>query len=161
MTPYISPEINGQIQTIAVDRGSRVRKGDLILKLNTDVTQKTMEEVETSLELAKRVFTKQEELWEQNIGSELQYLEAKNGMESLEARLATLQQQLEMARVTAPFGGIIDDIMVEEGELASPGIPAGAPGQPFRHAGVRQRVRILPQQRQPGRPGGAPFPCLS
>ena len=120
---YISPEVNGQIQTIAVERGSRVRKGDLILKLDTDVTQKTMEEVETSLELAKRVFTKQEELWEQNIGSELQYLEAKNGMESLEARLATLQQQLEMSHVTAPFSGIIDDIMVKEGELASPGIP--------------------------------------
>jgi membrane fusion protein (multidrug efflux system) len=120
---YISPEINGQIQSIAVERGARVRKGDLILKLNTDVTEKTMEEVKTSLELAQRVFTKQEELWKQNIGSELQYLEAKNGMESLEARLATLQQQLQMAHVTAPFSGIIDDIMVKEGELASPGIP--------------------------------------
>lgn len=120
---YISPELNGQIQTIAVERGSRVRKDDLILKLNTDVTEKTMAEVETSLELASRIFAKQEELWEQNIGSELQYLEAKNNMESLEARLATLQQQLEMAHVTAPFSGIIDDIMVKEGELASPGIP--------------------------------------
>jgi len=120
---YISSEINGQIQMIAVERGSRVRQGDLILKLNTDVTEKTMEEVKTSLELATRIFTKQEELWEQNIGSELQYLEAKNGKESLEARLSTLKQQLEMAHVTAPFGGIIDDIMVKEGELASPGIP--------------------------------------
>lgn len=119
---YISPEINGQIQTIAVERGSRVRKGELILKLNTDVTEKTIEEVETSLDLAKRIYSKQEELWEQNIGSEIQYLEAKNGMESLEARLATLQQQLEMAHVSAPFSGIIDDIMVKEGELASPGI---------------------------------------
>jgi RND family efflux transporter MFP subunit len=120
---YISPEINGQIQTIPVERGSRVRRGDLILKLNTDLTEKNMQEVETSLELARRVFNKQEELWEQNIGSEMQYLEAKNGMESLEARLATLQQQLEMAHVSAPFSGIIDDIMVKEGELASPGIP--------------------------------------
>jgi membrane fusion protein (multidrug efflux system) len=120
---YISPEINGQIQKIKVDRGSRVKKGDLILRLNTDVTKKSMEEIETSLELAKRIFTKQEELWEQNIGSELQYLEAKNAMESLEARLATLQKQLEMAHVSAPFSGIIDDIMVKEGELASPGIP--------------------------------------
>lgn len=120
---YISPEINGQIQKIMVDRGSRVKKGDLILKLNTDVTQKSMEEIETSLELAKRIFTKQEELWEQNIGSELQFLEAKNAMETLEARLATFQKQLEMAHVSAPFSGIIDDIMVKEGELASPGIP--------------------------------------
>lgn len=119
----ISPEINGQIQKISVDRGSRVKKGDLILKLNTDITRKSMEEIETSLDLAKRIFTKQEELWEQNIGSELQYLEAKNAMESLEARLATLQKQLDMAYVSAPFNGIIDDIMVKEGELASPGIP--------------------------------------
>ena len=106
MDAYISPEINGQIQKIKVDRGSRVQKGDLILRLNTDVTKKSMEEIETSLELAKRIFTKQEELWEQNIGSELQYLEAKNAMESLEARLATLQKQLEMAHVSAPFSGI-------------------------------------------------------
>lgn len=120
---YISPEINGQIQKIAVQRGSRVKKGDQILKLNTDVTEKSMEEIETSLDLAKRIFSKQEELWKQNIGSELQYLEAKNAMESLEARLATIQKQLEMAHVTAPFSGIIDDIAVKEGELASPGIP--------------------------------------
>jgi len=119
----ISPEINGQIQRINVERGSRVKQGDLILKLNTDVTEKSMDEVETNLELARRVFTKQKELWDQNIGSELQYLEAKNNMESLQARLATLQKQLEMAHVKAPFNGIIDDIMVKEGELASPGLP--------------------------------------
>lgn len=120
---YISPEINGQIQKVPVQRGSRVKKGDLILKLNTDVIEKSIDEIDTSLELAKRIFSKQEELWEQNIGSELQYLEAKNTMESLLARLATLEKQREMAHVSAPFSGIIDDIMVKEGELASPGNP--------------------------------------
>lgn len=120
---YISPEINGQIQKIVVQRGTRVKKGDLILKLNSDVTEKSMVEIETSLELAKRIFSKQEELWEKNIGSELQYLEAKNAMEALQARKATLEKQMEMARISAPFSGIIDDIMVKEGELASPGFP--------------------------------------
>jgi membrane fusion protein (multidrug efflux system) len=120
---YISPEINGQIQKVSVQRGSRVKKGDLILKLNSDVIEKSVDEIETSLELAKRIFIKQEELWEQNIGSELQYLEAKNAMQSLQARLATLEKQMEMAHVSAPFSGIIDDIMVKEGELASPGNP--------------------------------------
>lgn len=120
---YISPEINGQIQKVSVQRGSRVKKGDLILKLNSDVIEKSVDEIETSLELAKRIFSKQEELWEQNIGSELQYLEAKNAMQSLQARLATLEKQMEMAHVSAPFSGIIDDIMVKEGELASPGNP--------------------------------------
>lgn len=120
---YISPEINGQIKQIAVKQGTRVKKGDLILKLNTDLTEKSIEEIETNLELAKRIFNKQENLWKQNIGSELQYLEAKNAMESLKARLATLQKQMEMAYVKAPFNGIIDDISVKEGELASPGMP--------------------------------------
>lgn len=120
---FISPEINGQIKKVAVQRGARVRKGDQIIKLNTDVTEKSIQEIKTSLELAERIFEKQEELWDKNIGSELQYLEAKNGMESLNARLATLEKQMEMANVTAPFNGIIDDIMVKEGELASPGMP--------------------------------------
>ncbi len=120
---YISPEINGQIKKVAVKRGSRVRKGDLIIKLSTDVTEKSIEEVKTNLSLAEDIFRKQEELWKKNIGSEMQYLEAKNSVESIKARLATLNKQLEMAHATAPFAGIIDDIMVKEGELASPGMP--------------------------------------
>lgn len=119
----LSPELNGQIQEVLVDRGARVRKGQLLVKLNTEVTEKSIEEVKTNLELASMLYEKQKELWKQNIGSELQYLEAKNAKESLEARLATLEKQLEMANITAPFSGIIEDIIVKEGELASPGMP--------------------------------------
>jgi RND family efflux transporter MFP subunit len=119
----ISPEISGQIKEVVVDRGARVRKDDLLVKLNTDVTEKTIAEVRTGLELATRVFEKQEELWEQNIGSELQYLEAKNGKESLEARLATLEKQLAMAHIRAPFSGIVDEVLVKAGEISSPGMP--------------------------------------
>ncbi len=119
---FISPEINGQIREIPVNRGQRVREGDVLIRLNTEVTEKNIQEVETSLELATRVFEKQEDLWEQNIGSEIQYLEARNNKESLEARLATLEKQLDLARITAPFSGIVDQIMVKEGELASPGM---------------------------------------
>jgi RND family efflux transporter MFP subunit len=120
---YISPELNGQILDIAVRRGSRVNQGDLIIRLETEITEKNIEEVKTSLELAQQIFQRQKELWEQKIGSELQYLEAKNGMESLQARLATLEEQRDKAYIAAPFSGIIDDIMVKEGELATPGMP--------------------------------------
>jgi RND family efflux transporter MFP subunit len=119
---FISPEVNGQISDIAVSRGDRVKKGDLLIRLNTDVIQNNIDEVQTNLELAKKVFEKQEQLWEKKIGSEMQYLEAKNGKESLEARLATLQSQLDMSSISAPFSGIIDDIMVKTGEMASPGM---------------------------------------
>jgi len=119
---HISPEVNGQIQQVLVNRGERVKRGDLLVKLNTDVTEKSIDEVKTNLELATRIFEKQEDLWAQQIGSELQYLEAKNNMESLEARLATLEKQLELAQITAPFPGIVEDIPVKRGELASPGM---------------------------------------
>lgn len=119
---YISPELNGQIDQIPIRRGARVKRGDLLVKLNTDVIEKNIAEVRTSLELATRIYEKQEELWNQNIGSELQYLEARNGKESLEARLATLEKQLEMAQIRAPFAGIVDNILVKQGELASPGM---------------------------------------
>jgi membrane fusion protein (multidrug efflux system) len=120
---FISPEINGQIQRVFVERGARISKGELLVKLKTDVTEKSIDEIKTSLKLAESIFEKQEDLWEQNIGSEIQYLEARNAKESLEARLATLEKQLELARIRAPFSGIVDDIMVKVGELASPGMP--------------------------------------
>ena len=119
---YISPETSGQIKTVEVDRGDRVRKGQLLMSLNTDIVRSSIEEVETSLELATRIFEKQQQLWDQEIGSEIQYLEAKNAKESLEARLSTLESQLEMAYIRAPFQGIVDDVMVKTGELASPGM---------------------------------------
>lgn len=118
----ISPEINGQVERVYVKRGARVKKGELLLKLNTDVTEKNIEELKINLEYATRLYEKQKELWEQNTGSEMQYLEVKSGKEALDARLATLEKQLEMAHVTAPFSGIVDHIMVKQGEMAAPGM---------------------------------------
>lgn len=119
---FISPEVNGQVKSILVDRGDRVKKGELLIRLSTEVTQNNIDEVKTSLTLASKLYEKQKELWEKEIGSEIQFLEAKNNKESLEARLATLQSQLDMAYIRAPFSGVVDDIMVKTGELASPGM---------------------------------------
>lgn len=120
----ISPETNGQIRAIHVEEGQHVSKGQLLMELNTEVTRKSINEIETSLELAKTTFEKQKKLWEQNIGSEMQYLQAKNQKESLESRLETMKAQLDMARVKAPFAGIVDDIMMKKGDLAMPGARA-------------------------------------
>jgi len=119
---FISPEINGQIKKIYVKEGQRVSKGKLLVSLNTEVTEKMIKEVKTGLELAGRLYEKQSELWEKQIGSELQYLETKNVKEQAEARLETLEAQLEMAKIRAPFDGIIEVIMLKEGELAVPGM---------------------------------------
>ena len=119
---FISPEINGQIKKIYVTEGERVKKGDLLTKINTIITEKTINEVKTSLELTTTIYKKQEQLWKKKIGSELQFLEAKNNKESLESKLSTLNAQLEMALVKSPINGIVDEIFQKEGELGMPGI---------------------------------------
>lgn len=119
----VSPEVNGQIEKIYVSEGEQVEKGKLLVSLNTRVIESSIEEIKTGLELARKVFEKQKKLWEQNIGSEMQYLDAKNAKELAENRLKTLKTQVEMARIRAPFTGFIERISGKEGEMASPGKP--------------------------------------
>ncbi|OQX97569.1 MAG: hypothetical protein B6I20_12305 [Bacteroidetes bacterium 4572_117] len=118
---FISPEISGQIQTIHVQEGNFVQKGQLLVSLNSDIIKSSIKELETSLDLAKTVFLKQEELWKQKIGSEIQYLQAKNNKESLESKLNSLYIQRDKSRIKAPISGIVDVINVKKGELAMPG----------------------------------------
>ncbi len=117
---YISPESNGRIDKIFVEEGDVVKKGQLLAQLNTAVIRNNIEEVKTNLELADTMYRKQKKLWDQNIGSQTQYLQAKNRKESLEKRLQTLRSQLAMAQVRAPFNGTIVDIMQKGGEMGSP-----------------------------------------
>jgi len=119
----IRPEGSGHIKKIHVTKGQRVAKGDLIVSLNTSILENSIAEVKLGLDLATKVYDKQKALWEQNIGSEIQYLEAKNNKERLEYSLKSLQAQLDMSLVKAPFSGIVDDIYSKEGELASPSAP--------------------------------------
>lgn len=118
---FVSPQVGGQIRSIRVREASFVKKGELLVSLGTEVTEKSIEEVKTGLELASILYNKQKELWDQKIGSEVQYLQTKASKESLEARLAMLHEQLEMASIRAPFDGIVEKIYMKEGELAMPG----------------------------------------
>lgn len=119
---FISAETSGQIKAVQVQEGQRVNKGDLLVSLNSDITRNAVAEVNNALELARTVFHKRQELWDKKIGAEIQYLEAKTSKESLENRLASLQAQLALAQVKAPFSGIVDKIFKKSGELAVPGL---------------------------------------
>ena len=119
---YISPEINGQVVSIDVVEGQNVKKGQRLAKLNTSLVEKSMQEVKTQLDFKKTMYDKQSDLWNRNIGSERQYLEAKNSYESLKDKYETLRTQYEMAIITAPFSGVVEDIMIKKGELAGPGM---------------------------------------
>lgn len=119
----LSSQIGGEIESIRVSEGQRVAKGQVLLTLDADVIRNNIAELKTSLELAKVVYERQSNLWEKKIGTEIQYLEAKNKKESLERKLATAQSQLDQAIIKAPFAGSVDEIPAKVGEMASPGMP--------------------------------------
>lgn len=119
----ISSEIGGRLLSIRVREGDYVRKGQLIATIDTEFIQKQIDEVQTRLTLAETVFEKQKRLWDKNIGSEIQYLEAKNNKESIEKSLETLKVQLSKSNIYSPVNGSVDREFLESGELASPGMP--------------------------------------
>jgi len=119
----VQPETSGNIISIDVKEGQYVKKDDVIAKLNTLQLQSQIDELKTKLALSKTLFERQERLWNQKIGSEVEYLTAKSNMESLENNLSALEAQKDLAIVRAPFNGIIDEIHQKKGELASPSVP--------------------------------------
>lgn len=113
----INAENSGVVQSIKVSEGESVKKGQTLIMQDVDLIQKNMAEVETQLDLAETLYEKQKRLWDQNIGSEVQFLEAKNRKESLENSLATLREQRQRSSVVAPFDGVVDKIFPKVGEL--------------------------------------------
>lgn len=114
----------GMIKNVRVKRGDRVKKGQILAELDNVMIRKGIEELKTSLDLAVTLFEKQEKLWKENVGTEVQYLQAKSTKESLESRMAQLQDQLKKTRITAPMDGIIDEVFRKEGEIIAMGMPA-------------------------------------
>ena len=119
----VYPEINGVVTAIFVEEGQKVSKGQSILQMDTELIRKQIAEVETQFVLAEDIYNRQKNLWDQKIGSEVQYLQAKANKEALENSIATLKKQLSKGTVTAPFAGVVDEIIPRIGEMGNPAMP--------------------------------------
>jgi membrane fusion protein, multidrug efflux system len=119
----ISAENMGSINRILAKEGFDVKKGQLIISMDTELYQRSLDQLQTEYSLAKTMFEKQSNLWKQNIGTEVQYLESKNRKESLENQIANVKTQIEKSQIRAPFDGTIEAVMVREGEMAQMGSP--------------------------------------
>lgn len=119
----VSPESAGVIKAVMVEEGDWINKGDLMAKLNTDMLQSSVEEMEVQLDLANTNYERQKRLWDQNIGSEMQYLQAKNNKESLEKRIKSLNAQIAMSEVRSPVDGVVDVVYQKKGHIGSPQVP--------------------------------------
>lgn len=118
-----SSEIGGRLISLKVREGQSVRKGQLIAIVDVEGVDKQLGELDKSIELAQTVFDRQSRLWKQNIGSEIQYLQAKNTLERLQKNRELLLLQKDKTNVYAPISGEVEKVIVHAGELTSPGMP--------------------------------------
>jgi RND family efflux transporter MFP subunit len=120
----VTAESMGVVRNIKVREGQKVTKGQVLAELDQTVLLQSIEEIKGQLDFAQQLYTKQANLWKQNIGSEVQYLGAKNQKESLERRLATVKSQLDMTRIKAPVSGTVDQVYLKLGQSTAMGMPA-------------------------------------
>ena len=122
-TIELHAEMGGTVTALLVKEGDAVSKGQILATLDSEVIDNSVLQLETQLALATTTFERQARLWEQNIGSEIQYLQAKAQKEGLENSMKSLKAQARKMKIIAPFSGIIDQVFAKTGELTSSQMP--------------------------------------
>jgi len=117
----IYPEYSGILTNVYVREGQWVNKGEVLGKIDDGGLSQQLAQLKIQLELAKTTFERQQRLWDQKIGSEMQYLQAKSNYEAQAMAIGQLEQQVSKTVITAPFSGRIDDVMTEQGSVVLPG----------------------------------------
>jgi RND family efflux transporter MFP subunit len=120
----VSPRTVGVVTKILVVEGDHVHKGQVLAELDADVLKQNLKDLQSQLAFVTDLYEKQKNLWDQKIGSEIQYLTAKNNMESVQNKIATIQDQIKMTSITSPIDGTVEEIPIKVGQLATAGIPA-------------------------------------
>jgi RND family efflux transporter MFP subunit len=118
------PESSGNITNIFVEEGQNVYKGQTLIQIDNSILKTNMAELQTQLELASTTYERQKRLWDQNIGSEIQFLQSKAKKEGLENSIESLKAQAKKLKISAPFSGTVDEVFSKIGGLATPMTPA-------------------------------------
>ncbi len=115
------PEMSGILTRVYVNKGQKVSKGQLLARIDDGGLSQQLSQIEVQAQLAKTTFDRQKRLWEQKIGSEIQYLEAKTNYEAQQNAVNQIKRQLAKTTINAPFSGVIDDVITEQGSVVSAG----------------------------------------
>ena len=118
----ISPEYSGVLTSVYIKEGQRVRKGQKLAKIDDGGMSQQLAQLEIQANLAKTTFERQERLWNQKIGSEIQFLQAKSNYEAQQMAVNQMKSQLAKTVVTAPFSGTIETVISNQGSVVSPGV---------------------------------------
>ena len=117
----ITPEYSGILTNVYVKEGQKVKKGQLLAKIDDGGLSQQLAQLKIQADLSRTTFERQKRLWDQKIGSEIQYLQTKSSYESQQQAVNQLKQQLAKTTVRAPFSGTIDDIITEQGSVVGAG----------------------------------------
>jgi membrane fusion protein, multidrug efflux system len=117
----VGPAMPGLVKRVNVHAGDKVSAGQVLAEIDADALNQQLAALKLQRDLAKEVFDRQKNLWDQKIGTEVQYLSAKTQFDALERQVSSMQEQIEMAKVKAPVSGVVDAVNIKAGELASPG----------------------------------------
>lgn len=118
----VNPEAAGVVTAVYVKIGQKVGRGQVLAQIDDKVLDQSMAELQTQLQLANTLFQRQKNLWDQKIGTEVQYLNAKTQKESAERRIATLRSQASMYKIKAPISGTVDAMDLKVGQSVMPGM---------------------------------------
>lgn len=117
----VVPRSMGPVVKVYAQVGQQVKKNQILAKIDDAIIRKSMDELNTRLELATTIYNKQKNLWDQKIGTEVAYLQAKNNKEALENTIATTKEQLDNTNIKSPIDGIVDQADIREGEMVAAG----------------------------------------
>jgi RND family efflux transporter MFP subunit len=117
----VYPEMAGILKSVFVKEGQRVSKGQVLARIDDGGLAQQVAQLEANAQLAKTTYERQKRLWDQKIGSEIQFLQTKTSYESQKSAVNQLKQQLGKSTIKAPFSGIIDDVFKEKGTVVAPG----------------------------------------
>ena len=119
----IYPEMPGTLVKIHVEEGQSVKSGQLLATIDDGGMANQLAQMKTQLSLAETTFQRQQRLWDQKIGSEIQYLQAKTNFEAQESAVKQMEDQLAKFSIRAPFSGVVDDVIKDQGTVVVPGGP--------------------------------------
>ena len=119
----VTTKMPGTLTRILVKNGDVVQKGQLLAQVDDGVMLKNLAELEHQLKTAEDIYNRQKSLWDQKIGTEVQYIQAKSQKEALENSIATLKENWGQTRIYAPISGTVDYVILKTGQAISPGMP--------------------------------------
>lgn len=118
----VNPEAQGVVTSVFVKVGQNVSKGQVLAQIDDKVLRQNITELQTQLTLATSLFNRQKNLWDQKIGTEVQYINAKTQKEAAENRISTLRSQISMYKIKSPISGTVDAMDLKVGESVAPGM---------------------------------------